>query len=113
MIKCPQNGGQIKIKKRASYLRERGEGMSITEAPDVTVTSSSPWRCCGRQQKTSLEETGGTKAEYYMRKTKKEGRGGWKKPVFSDTGQVCVRDGVTIYSGNGCQGLQVDGPPNH
>lgn len=62
-------------KKRASYLRERGEGMSITEAPDMTVASSSPWCCCGRQRKTSLGETGDTKEEYDMRTKKKEGRG--------------------------------------
>lgn len=65
-------GGKDKdLKKRASYLRVRGEGMSITEAPDMTVSSSSPWRCCGRQRKTSLGETGDTKEEYDMRRTKK------------------------------------------
>lgn len=84
MIKCPQNGGKIKIKKRASYLRERGEGMSITEAPDMTVASSSPWCCCGRQRKTSLGETGNTKGEYDIRWTKKGGKGAYKKPVFVD-----------------------------
>lgn len=50
--------------------------MSITEAPDMTVASSSPWRCCGRQRKTSLGETGDTKAEYDMRRTKKKRREG-------------------------------------
>lgn len=93
MIKCPQNGGKIKIKKRASYLRERGEGMSITEAPDMTVASSSPWRCCGRQRKTSLGETGDTKEEYDMRRTKKGGKGAYKKPVYADIDSgkcVCV-----------------------
>lgn len=65
-----------KEKKRASYLRERGEGMSITEAPDMTVASSSPWCCCGRQRKTSLGETGDTKGGYDMRWTKKRRDGG-------------------------------------
>ncbi|KAE8288967.1 hypothetical protein D5F01_LYC12845 [Larimichthys crocea] len=58
--------------------------MSITEAPDMTVASSSPWRCCGRQRKTSLGETGDTKEEYDMRRTKKGGKGAYKKPVYAD-----------------------------
>lgn len=49
--------------------------MSITEAPDMTVARSSPWRCCGRLRKTSLGETGDTKEEYDMRRTKRRGRG--------------------------------------
>lgn len=58
-------GGQV-------IYEQGGEGMSITEAPDMTVASSSPWRCCGRQQKTSLVETGDTKEEYDMSRTKKK-----------------------------------------
>lgn len=58
--KVHKMGGKIRIKKRASYLRERGEGMSITEAPDVTVAGSSPWCCCGRQRKTSFGRDRGT-----------------------------------------------------
>lgn len=46
--------------------------MSITEAPDMTVVSSSPWRCRGRQRKTSLGETGDTKEEYDMGKMEKK-----------------------------------------
>lgn len=50
--------------------------MRLTEAPDMTVASSSPWRCCGRQRKTSLGETEeDTKEEYDVRKTKKRGKG--------------------------------------
>lgn len=69
--------------------------MSITEAPDMTVASSSPWCCCGRQQKTSLGETGDTKEEYDMRRTKKKkgGKGAYKKPVCADIDRgkcVCV-----------------------
>lgn len=45
--------------------------MSTTEAPDMTVAGPSPWRCWGRQRKTSLGETGDTKKEYDMRRTKK------------------------------------------
>lgn len=58
--------------------------MSITEAPDMTVASSSPWCCCGRQWKTSLGETGNTKGEYDIRWTKKGGKGAYEKPVFVD-----------------------------
>lgn len=66
----------MRIKKRASYLRERGEGMSITEAPDMTVASSSPWCCCGRQRKTSFEETGDTKGVIRHEVDKKGGKEG-------------------------------------
>lgn len=93
--------------------------MSITEAPDMTVASSSPWRCCGRQRKTSLGETGDTKEEYDMRSTKKRREGGLQETCLCRYRQwkVCVReggcvDGVTIYSGAGCQRVQVNGPPN-
>lgn len=60
-----------------------------------------------------------TKEEYDMRRTKKKGgKGAYKKPLFADIDSgTCVReggcvDGVTIYSGAGCQRVQVNGPPN-
>lgn len=54
-------GEKIKVKKEGKLFTRGGEGMSITEAPDVTVAGSSPWGCCWRQWKTSLGETGDTK----------------------------------------------------
>lgn len=58
-------------KKRESYLRDRGEGISITEAPDVTVARESPWRCCGRPKRTSLGVTGGHKGGIRHKEDKK------------------------------------------
>ncbi|KAK2910088.1 hypothetical protein Q8A73_007803 [Channa argus] len=89
----------------------RGEGMSMTEAPDMTVASSLPWCCCGRQWKTSLVETGDTKEEYDMKRTKKEGRGPRRNPCLQiqREGNVCVRlcvDGMIVYLGTGCQRVQ-------
>lgn len=75
--------------------------MSTTEAPDMTAASSSPWRCCGRQRKTSLVETGDTKEEYDMSRTKKGGKGAQKKPVFADTDRgKCVCEGVCVWGDN-------------
>lgn len=50
-----------------------------------------------------------------MRRTKKGGKGAFKKPVCADidtgeTGRPCVY-GVIIYTGTGCQRVQVHGPP--
>lgn len=67
------------LKKRGQVIYERGgggEGTSITEAPDMTAASSSPWRCCGRQRRTSLVETGDTKEEYDKRGTRNRREGG-------------------------------------
>lgn len=87
--------------------------MSITEAPDMTVASSSPWRCCGRQQKTSLGETGDTKEEYDMERTqkKKEGdRGPTRNPsveIWSGE-SVCVRERWCVCVGGDNQLLTLN-----
>lgn len=57
--------------------------MNTAEAPDVTVAGSSPWRCCGRQRKTSLRETGDTKGEYDRRRTDDREEGACKKVGFA------------------------------
>lgn len=82
----------------------------------MTVAGSSPWCCCGRQRKTSLGETGDTKGEYDMRRTKNRREGACKKVGFAgiDSGEcMCVTQRkresvkVTNYSGT-CRRFQVN-----
>lgn len=83
--------------------------MSVTEAPDMTVTTSSPWRCCGRLRKTSFGETGDTKKENDVSRTKKERRRPNKKLVFADRNRAKCVAGVPMYSSAECQRVQVNG----
>lgn len=67
--------------------------MSITEAPDMTVARSSPWRCCGRPRKTSLGETGHKGGIRHEEDKKRREKGAFRKPVFADVDRgKCVRE---------------------